>query len=393
MESFFLLFICFLFFAIGDTLGVFSKAKLSSVFVALILFLICFMTGLIPPDIIEQARLSQLGGWASAYMIFHMGTSINLGELKREWKTVLVAVISMVVAIVGLLFTIPIIGKEAAFVAIPVINGGIVATQIMTESALNLGFPLAAALGTIIYATEKFLGTPPASFSGLKEAENILKEYRQDKEGYLKKIGKSAEQLAEEKPGFADKHKKYFTDFTCLAITGFFAYLSYVLQDLTGGVISYSIWSLILGATIGHFKLVPKNILTKAKSSGLLSVALFASIIPSLATIKLGDLIGLSGQTLLVYGVTFASIYIVMFLTPVWKLVGSKNLAVGIAMAQLLGFPATYLIANEVATAAAKTEDEKEVVLNKIMPAYVVAGFASVTSISIIIAGIFVNMM
>ena len=50
--SFFYLFISLLIFAIGDMLGVLTKAKLSSVFVALVLFYVGFVTGIIPPDII-----------------------------------------------------------------------------------------------------------------------------------------------------------------------------------------------------------------------------------------------------------------------------------------------------------------------------------------------------
>ena len=79
-----------------------------------------------------------------------------------------------------------------------------------------------------------------------------------------------------------------------------------------------------------------------------------------------------------------------MYFLPTWKICGSRDLSVGIAMAQLLGFPATYLIANEIATAVAQTQEEKDHVLSRIMPAYVVAGFVSVTSVSIIIAGLLV---
>ena len=56
MSMYLALFIVLGFFAIGDILGVATKAKLSSVFVALMLFMICFMTGLIPGDIIDQAK-------------------------------------------------------------------------------------------------------------------------------------------------------------------------------------------------------------------------------------------------------------------------------------------------------------------------------------------------
>ena len=80
-------------------------------------------------------------------------------------------------------------------------------------------------------------------------------------------------------------------------------------------------------------------------------------------------------------------------MVPTWKIVGSRDLAMGIAMAQLLGFPATYLIANEIATALTDDEEEKNAILKRIIPAYVVAGLASVTTISIIIAGIFVEFL
>ena len=101
----------------------------------------------------------------------------------------------------------------------------------------------------------------------------------------------------------------------------------------------------------------------------------------------------LGWQTVVVFIACMVGIYIFMYFLPTWKICGSKDLAVGIAMAQLLGFPATYLIANEIATAVAKTPDEKEYVLSKLMPAYVVAGFVSVTSLSIVIAGILVKFL
>ena len=53
------LFICLGIFAIGDILAVATKARLSSVFVALMLFLVGFLTGVLPLDIIEKARLDQ----------------------------------------------------------------------------------------------------------------------------------------------------------------------------------------------------------------------------------------------------------------------------------------------------------------------------------------------
>ena len=75
-------------FAIGDFLGVITKARISSVFVAFVLFIVGFMTGLFPKDVIDQANLTQIGKWASVFIVFNMGTGINLAQMKKEWKVV-----------------------------------------------------------------------------------------------------------------------------------------------------------------------------------------------------------------------------------------------------------------------------------------------------------------
>ncbi len=99
----------------------------------------------------------------------------------------------------------------------------------------------------------------------------------------------------------------------------------------------------------------------------------------------------LSVQTVTVFAAVLAGTFLFMYILPLWKFVGSKNLAMGIAMSQLLGFPATYLIVNEVATAVAETEGEKDYIVKKLTPAFVISGFVSVTTISILIAGVFVQ--
>lgn len=392
--SFFYLFISLLIFAIGDMLGVLTKAKLSSVFVALVLFYVGFVTGIIPPDIIAQAGLTELGKWSAAFIVFHMGTMINWSQLVKEWRSVVTSILAMGVAVVALFAVSPIIGLQSAIVSIPIINGGIVATQLMTTGAMERGFALAAALGTIVYGVQKFVGTPPASLHGLKEAEKLIAEYRKNKaEGKLDltENTQATDAKSNGKVPFYKQHEKYFTDFVCIAIAGLFAWIAQVLGGATP--INYSIWALLLGATVGYIGIVPPRVLERGKASGLLSMALFASIIPSLAKVSLPDLLELGWQTLVIFAAVMAATYLFMYVLPGWKIVGSKNLAVGIAMAQLLGFPATYLVSNEIATAVAQNEEEKKIILDKIMPAYVVAGFVSVTSLSIIIAGIFVNFL
>jgi hypothetical protein len=377
-------------FAIGDFLGIFTKAKVSSVFVALFLFLVGFLTKILPANIIELAGLAQFGQMAGGILVFHMGTMINLKQLAREWRTVITALLSMVVVMIACFALAPILGMKSVIVAIPVINGGIVSTQIMSEAATELGLVIPAALGVVLYAIKKFAGSYPASLFGVREAKEILAEHRKNKSTVTEEAQKDENPLAV-KLGFAEKYNKYFTDFTCLAISVLFAWLANGLNAITP--INYSIWALLFGAILGYTKLVPNRILEKGKASGILSMLVFAVIVPSLAKISLQDLGKLGFATLLLIAACLFALFIAFYLLPGHKISQSKNLAMGIAMGQFLGFPATYLISNEIAKAVTDDESEQQIVLDRIMPAYVVAGLSTVTTFSIVIAGIFVKFL
>lgn len=383
-------------FAIGDFLGVYTRARLSSVFVAFMLFLVGFLTKVFPEDIINQAALSQIGRWASVFIVFNMGTGINVAQMKKEWKIVVMSVIAMVVAFVACFVIIPFIGKEAAIVAIPIVNGGINATLIMTEAAQEKGLMTAAALGAFIYAIQKFVGTIPASIFGRREAEKLVAEYRENKAKGVDLLaildyGGTSDSKAGKK-SFFERHKKYYTNYMCLGITGAVSFLSYFIASYTP-YLNYAIWALVIGCLCNQFGIVPPRILNHGKAIGVIMMASFARIIPSLSEINWSDLSSLGFQTAMVFGTVLVFTFIFVYFLPLWKIVGSRNLAIGCAMSQLLGFPATQLIVDEVALAMSETEDEKNYVATKLTPAFVVSGFVSVTSLSIVVAGVLVNFL
>ena len=391
MNQYFALLIVFGLFAIGDFLGVLTKAKISSVFVALMLFLILFMTGVLPADLVDQAGLTQICAVATGYLVFNAGSTISVSEMIKHWKVFLISIVAMGVAVDSVFLVIPQIGKQAAIVSITLVNGGIVATQIMTAAAMEKGYAMAAALGTLVFAIQKFVGTIPASRCGLKESRVLVEQYRKSlAEGVdllkVEEAKESADSKPKRVPLYA-KYEKYYTAYTSLGIAALGSTLAYLLQEWTG--LSLSIWALLLGMLFNQLGLIPKGILEKGKSSGLWMVLTFCTLIPSLAKISVSQLLELALQTAIVFGAVLIGCYLFLYILPLWKFVGSRNKSMGIAMSQLLGFPATYLIVNEVATAVAETPDEKAYIVKELTPAFVVSGFVSVTSISIIIAGIF----
>lgn len=378
-------------FVIGDWLGIWTKAKLSSIFVVLISFLLLFLFKIVPADIIDKAGLTAAASWATPMLVFHMGTMINLRQLIDEWRTVVTSVIGMAAAIIGILLVIPLIGRDAALVSIPVINGALVATNIMTEAATNKGLELAAMLPAVVFAIQKFVGTPIVSRCGLLEARNLLADFREKKAQGITLTASPESTTENKKVKFWEKHDRFYTANTCIFITVLGGLISAWLGTVTP--INYSIIALVLSVVLCEAGLIPPKVLDKGKTSGFITMVVFAAIIPALAKISIENVATLAFYVVVIFAATIIASLLIVCVIPSWKLMGSRSLAFGIAMCQMLGFPSTFLISNEVALALSETEEEKEYVLGKIMPRFVVAGLASVTTLSIIVAGIFASIL
>lgn len=127
-------------FAIGDMISTKTKAMVPSLFVAAVIFLLGFWT-FWPENIIEIAGFESATTTLATYLILvNMGTSISIKQLLNSWKTVVIALVAMAgLTIFILVIGRPVIGREATFVASPVLAGGIMAALIMQEAALAKG--------------------------------------------------------------------------------------------------------------------------------------------------------------------------------------------------------------------------------------------------------------
>ncbi|CZR95998.1 MULTISPECIES: hypothetical protein [unclassified Clostridioides] len=382
-------------FAIGDLIASKTKAKVSAVFVTLLLFLILFVTKVIPGDIIERAGMTAAASWSVPMIMFSMGTMLNVRQFIDEWRTVLTAWLGIVAVIVCVSLCIPLFGKATVLTSIPVINGALPATTIMTQAALEKGLTLAAATATVVFAIQKFVGTPIASRAALQEANRLLVEYHEAKAKGIDLANvdndkKEAESTGEKvKQVFCEKYDKYYSTNVCIFFIAIFSYLGYELSELIH--VNYSIVCLIVGVLVTRIGIVPKDILEKGKIKGFINMVVFAAVIPSLAKVSLGDLISLFVPIVGMFAVSIIGIFLVMKVLPGWKIIGSKPLAFGVGFCQMLGFPTTYLISNEVCNAIGETEEEKAYLMSKIMPKLVVGGMACM--ISIVVAGIMVPML
>ena len=198
-----------------------------------------------------------------------MGTSVNLSQIIKEKKVIVMSVIvmsviAMGVAILSILVVSPIIGIQPAIVSIPIVNGGIVATRIMTDAALEKGLTLAAGLGALVFAVQKFVGTIPASRCGLSEARVLVREYRDNLSRGVDLLagGEQTVSGGPKKTPFYVRYDKYFTAYTTLGIGAGVTLLSDKLAGFTG--LAMSIWCLLFGMVFNQLGLVPPASWTRA---------------------------------------------------------------------------------------------------------------------------------
>lgn len=375
-------------FALGDIVGKITKGKLSGMMVVMLLFLVGFLTKLIPADIIDQGGLTALSKLAIAMVLFNMGTTLNVKQLIEEWRTVLMAALCMLASCLVMLLVSPIIGFDTVLVGMPVINGAAMATSLMASAAAEKGLATAAALCAVIYSVQKFVGAPIASAMGIRYGKKLLKAYRENPAQFKKQETGNG---ASAKISFADKHKEWYSANVMMALVAAGSWVAHILGDLTP--INYSIWALLLGVACAASGLVPTKPLQKSNSYGLMMVAVFGSIIPSLAKVSLSDLGTMAFQTIVLFIAALIGVALVGWVLPTWKLVGDKDLAVGIGVEQFLGFPSNVVICREVGDAVGETPEEKAFIEDTLNVPYVVGGITVITVLSTMLAGFVINML
>ena len=375
-------------FALGDIVGKITKGKLSGMMVVMLLFLVGFLTKLIPADIIDQGGLTALSKLAIAMVLFNMGNTLNVKQLIEEWRTVLMAALCMLASCLVMLLVSPIIGFDTVLVGMPVINGAAMATSLMASAAAEKGLATAAALCAVIYSVQKFVGAPIASAMGIRYGKKLLKAYRENPAQFKKQETGNG---ASAKVSFADKHKEWYSANVMMALVAAGSWVAHILGDLTP--INYSIWALLLGVACAASGLVPTKPLQKSNSYGLMMVAVFGSIIPSLAKVSLSDLGTMAFQTIVLFIAALIGVALVGWVLPTWKLVGDKDLAVGIGVEQFLGFPSNVVICREVGDAVGETPEEKAFIEDTLNVPYVVGGITVITVLSTMLAGFVINML
>ncbi len=383
---------------IGEFVGTKTKAWIPSVFVTAILFLIGYWT-FFPNDIVVLAGLgAPLGGLLVIMLcITHMGTIISIKQLLEQWKVIVITLAGLVGMVVFCwIICVPLVGKEYVVAGLPPLTGGIVAATMMNQAALDKGLMSAAVLAIAMYVCQGFAGYPLTAIMLKMEGKKLLSQFRsgETSSDSAVKIDESAGNVqveeAEKKKLIPPVPEKYTTTALILAKLTASAYIANRLSVITG--LNQAVWALILGIVLTEVGFLDKDSLNKAKSYGFLMFVLMVYVFSGLKDATPEILMDALGPMVIIIVIGVAGMALASIIAG--KILGiSWNMAFAVSLTALYGFPPNYILTEECVKALAENPKEHEFLMSKMLPMMIVGGFITVTITSVIIAGVFVNLL
>ncbi|MCH3913870.1 MAG: hypothetical protein LKJ99_01825 [Acidaminococcaceae bacterium] len=394
--------VCLLYY-IGEFIGTKSKAWIPSCFITSVLFLVGYWY-VLPKNIVDISGLGAPFGGMLAIMILitHMGTVISIDQFKTQWKIVCVTLAGLVGMIVfcWLLIYVPYVGRTNVIAGLPPLTGGIVAAIIMNKAAAAKGLNTAATLALALYAVQGFFGYPLTAVALKKEGTLLLERFRkgevteEEKEEIKANEASMSAGLKEKKTLIPRANPKFITTSFILGKLMLVAMFSMVLSVFMKKipVLSYlanpAVITLFLGIVFTELGFLDKNSLVKAKSDGFVMMVLMLFIFSGYKATTQETLMAAIGPMLII--IIVGVIGMGIFCIAVGKIVGVNwRLALATSLTALYGFPPNFILTEEAVKALAKTPEEHDFLIGKMLPPMIVGGFVTVTITSVIIAGIF----
>lgn len=382
---------------IGDVVSSKTKAWISSVFVCAVLFVIGYWT-FFPENIVEIAGIPPVVATLLMYLLItNMGTLLSVKELVNQWKTIVIT-LSGILGIVVLLLTVGsfIFDFKTVLVAVPPLVGGVVSSLIMSEAAQTAGLTSLSVLAILIYVMQGFAGYPLTSIMLKKEGKRMLEKYRSGEwtPTHEQEANESSQSDEDIPKLFKRIPKKYHTDYSRIFRLAIVATVAYYVSVWCAPVLSISpfVLCLFFGVIASSLGFLEKQPLKKANSFGFAILGLMLFIFDGLkkATPEMLEELFLPMIGIIIIGV----IGMYIFSAIVGRMLGvSKEMAFAVSLTALYGFPADYIITNEVIQSLTEDEMEKEALTSHMMPPMLVAGFITVTIVSVVLAGIFSSIL
>ncbi|MEX3314288.1 hypothetical protein [Sulfitobacter sp. PS-8MA] len=381
---------------IGDVLSTRTKSWLPSVFVCAVLFLLGYWT-FFPKDIVAIAGFQTPIVYLAIFLLItNMGTLLSVRELMAQWKTVVVA-LAGIAGIIALLFTLGllVLDWETVVVGAPPLVGGVVSSLIMSQAAAEAGLTSLSVLAILIYVMQGFVGYPLTALMLKREGNQVLRRHRAGDWAGGSDLAPAATPNAPAPARlFARLPEAYNTFYFKFLRLGLVALLAWGTSQLVEPLFTISpfVLCLIFGVIATSLGFLEREPLRSANAFGFTILVLMVFIFDGLKRATPDMLAELALPMIALIAIGIFGMYVFSFIAG--KLLGiSAAMAFACSLTALYGFPADYVITKEVVNALTEDQVEREVLTAHMLPPMLVAGFVTVTMVSVVMAGIFAGLL
>lgn len=371
-------------YAIGKMIAKKTKGIIVEALFLSAVYIVGFLTGIFPSDnLVNTGVPAMMSAFGTMLLVANLGTMIELRRLIKEWKTVVICLGGLLVLTV-LFWTVGIMifGRYYALCALPPVAGGIVAAGLVTSAAEAAGMTDYGAFASLVCSLQTFAAVPVASY--------LLHRY--------------CDQLVADRSYLVSAHSASDKDFPDFRIIKNFpqawndgsmmvarllvvTLLGTYISKFSGGTLPAAVVILFLGVIFTELGLLERQSLTKAGYMSLLIMGLVMSLPNSFRSLTLDS-----------FGAMLPPVVFFLILGAVSLIIGGFimgrilkvdwKLAAAASLAAMYGYPLTEIIPRAVIGSYDLPEEEKEQLLETVMPPLIIAGFTTVTIASVALAGV-----
>lgn len=366
-------------YAVSELISRKTNGIIDTVLTISILALVGFWTGILPKNLFTNSGVEAFGMAVVGLMLTSLGTTINLAELKRQWKVVLIAILGAIGSCILIVLVALLVNrKNFGIVGAPIFAGGNAATLVLLNALRAKNMQLLSTYALAVLTFQNLIGIPVATYALRKEARRYL--------------GSGEVELAEKTPKRRPLQlpEIFDTPIINLAKLGLVASLSYGVSLLIHGTINYLVLCFVFGIIFYQLGFLSDSIMDKTSSSGMITFLVTIVILGSLANTTPRTVMAVLVPLLVCLVVGTVGVLVTAIVSAKFFNV-SREMAVALGMTCTFGFPTTMILSQEVASSTGQNIEEQTALENYLLPKMLTAGLVTVTLVSVFFAGFAVN--
>lgn len=371
-------------YAVSELISRKTNGIIDTVLTISILALVGFWTGILPKNLFTNSGVEAFGMAVVGLMLTSLGTTINLAELKRQWKVVLIAILGAIGSCILIVLVALLVNrKNFGIVGAPIFAGGNAATLVLLNALRAKNMQLLSTYALAVLTFQNLIGIPVATYALRKEARRYL--------------GSGEVELAEKVQTQETPKRRplqlpeiFDTPIINLAKLGLVASLSYGVSLLIHGTINYLVLCFVFGIIFYQLGFLSDSIMDKTSSSGMITFLVTIVILGSLANTTPRTVMAVLVPLLVCLVVGTVGVLVTAIVSAkVFNV--SREMAVALGMTCTFGFPTTMILSQEVASSTGQNIEEQTALENYLLPKMLTAGLVTVSLVSVFFAGFAVN--